>query len=101
VYFPRSETCQNTHRITKASQQNRLAEIHHRQAVHQRTQKNVTKFASPGGTGLHRQAVHQGTQKHIQFGMRRLAAMYSPPGGFWKISRIHNFVDKNGNHAFT
>jgi len=78
-----------------------LAEIHHRQAVHQRTQKNATEFASPGSTGLHCQAVHQGTQIYIQFGMSCLAAMYSPPGGFWKISRIQNFADKNGNHAFT
>ncbi|QCD78842.1 hypothetical protein DEO72_LG1g2478 [Vigna unguiculata] len=40
----------------------RLAEIHHCQAVPQRTQKHSNSIASPGSTGLHRQVVHQVTQ---------------------------------------
>jgi len=43
----------------------RLAEIHHRQAVQQRTQKNGYRFVSASGTGLHRQAVPLGTQKTL------------------------------------
>ena len=99
MYFPRSETCQNTHRITKASQQNRLAEIHHRQAVHQRTQKNATEFASPGSTGLHRQALPPETPQIRKIGMSHLATIYSPPGGFWKISRIQRNHDPVTAHA--
>jgi len=29
--------------------------------------------------------------------MSRLTAMYSLPGGFWKISRNQNHTDKRGN----
>jgi len=41
-----------------------------------------TGFESFGGTGPHRQALHPETQKTHAKWMSRLAAMYSPPGGF-------------------
>jgi len=53
----------------------------------------------PGGTGIHRQALHLETQQNAQKWMSRLAAMYSPPGGFWKISRIQQKLRMNTVHA--
>ena len=44
----------------------RLAGVHHRQAVHHKTQKLGCRFVAPGGTEIHRQAVSQGTQKHTK-----------------------------------
>jgi len=46
------------------------------------------RLVSPSGTGLHRQAVPLGNSENSQKGMSRLTAMYSPLGGFWKISKI-------------
>jgi len=43
-----------------------LAGVHHRQAVHHKTQKLGCRFVAPSGTGIHRQAVPQGTQKHTK-----------------------------------
>jgi len=31
--------------------------------------------------------------ENTQIGMSRLAAMYSPPGGFWKFSKNHKFTN--------
>jgi len=72
----------------------RLAEIHHRQADHEISPKFSHPFASPGGTGFHCQALPQKHPKTHIIGMSRLAAMYGPPGGFWKISRNQNFTIK-------
>jgi len=63
----------------------RLAGIHHRQAVHQETQKLDCRLVLPGGTGLHRQAVPLRNPENTETGMRRLAAMSIPLGGFWKF----------------
>jgi len=77
------------HGIRKSSQHGsrRLAEIHHRQAVNQRNLENGYRLASPGGTGLNRQVVHQKNPENAQNGICCLTTIYSPPGGFWKISR--------------
>jgi len=52
--FP-DQTHSRTHKITKSSltDSRRLAEIHHRQTVHQRNPEMGYKLASPDGTGLH------------------------------------------------
>jgi len=48
------------------------------------------RFASPGGTGFTARRFLKGTQKYTS-AMSRLAAMDSPPGGFWKFYRNSNF----------
>jgi len=64
-----------------------LAGVHDRQAVHHKNPETRYKLMAPGGTEVHRQAVPHGTQKIQYNNMCRLAAMNSPPGGFWKFPR--------------
>jgi len=51
------------------------------------------RLASPGGTELHRQAIPPGNPRNTHNVMSRLTIMYSPPGGFWKISRNKKITD--------
>ena len=96
----RSESCYNTQNDeNQNSVPRRLAEIHHRQAVHQKKPRMLTNLEPPGGTGIHRQALQLKTQRNAHKWMSRLAAMYSPPGGFWKISRIQRNHDPVTAHA--
>jgi len=55
---------------------------------------------SPGGTRLNRQAVPQRNLENTETGMRRLAAMSSPPGGFWKFLETRKLIMAEGNHTY-
>ncbi|QCD83216.1 hypothetical protein DEO72_LG2g3559 [Vigna unguiculata] len=63
TFFP-DQNHSRTHRTPKPSQFHSrcLTGIHHRQAIHRKTQKLGCRFMAPGGTGIHREAVPQGTQ---------------------------------------
>ena len=50
-------------------------------------------------SGMYRQAVPSQEPRIGVLCMRRLAAMNSPPGGFWKISRTQHFQSNNTNSA--
>jgi len=50
-------------------------------------------------SGMYRQAVPSQEPRISVRCMRRLAAMNSPPGGFWEISRIHHFQSNNTDSA--
>jgi len=78
----------------------RLAGIHHRQAVHQETQKLGCRLVSPGGTRLHRQAIPQRNPENTKTGIRRLKAMSNPPGSFWKFLETRKLVMAEGNHTY-
>ncbi|QCE06874.1 hypothetical protein DEO72_LG9g1888 [Vigna unguiculata] len=59
----------------------------------------LTNLEPSSGTGIHRQALHPETPQNTFKWMSRLVAKYSPPGGFWKNSRIQQNNDTDTEHA--
>ncbi|QCD87880.1 hypothetical protein DEO72_LG3g2420 [Vigna unguiculata] len=59
----------------------------------------LTNLKPPGGTEIHHQALLPETPQYTFKWTSRLAAKYSPPGGFLKNSRIQQNHDTNAEHA--
>jgi len=66
---------------------------HHRQALHQRNLEFGVKGRVTWRHVAYRQTVPRRNPELLMNNMSRLAAMGSPPGGFWNFSRNTNIAE--------